>query len=257
LVGRMAWSVGRAQDCSIFLPDRMVSREHAMILQMPRSNEFFWVDLGSRNGSFINFQPVKQPMQLQDGDLIRVGNRLEIQFILAPDSVRLPHGVLTVLMHQSSLFHGQLWREVLMALQISIIWQPNDVSLFHSLRQLEATGGGLPHLLLIDAVTLKDDFSAFMEAMTAAFPPIPVMFTMAEGADDFLGRRAQAQAHGAIDLIPLFRLAGADFLDYRDDFARKVALVLKALGAPMPHHDSLLTAAAAALRTALRNETLF
>ncbi len=257
LVGRMAWSVGRAQDCSIFLPDRMVSREHAMILQMPRSNEFFWVDLGSRNGSFINFQPVHHPVLLQDGDLIRVGNRLEIQFILAPDSTRLPQGALTVLMHQSSLFHGQLWREVLMALQISIIWQPNDVSIFQSLRQWEAADGALPHLLLIDALTLKDDFSEFMEGMASAFPPMPIMFTMAEGTDDFPTLREKARLAGAIDLIPLFRLAGADFLDYRDDLARKVTLVLEALGAPLPHHDTLLTAAAAALRTALRNETLF
>jgi hypothetical protein len=253
----MSWSVGRAQDCSIFLPDRMVSREHAMILRMPRSDEFFWVDLGSRNGSFINFQPVTQPMLLNDGDLIRVGNRLEIQFILAPDSVRLPQGALTVLMHQSSLFHGQLWREVLMALQISIIWQPNDVSIFHSLRQLEAVGGGLPHLLLVDALTLHDDFSAFIEAMSSAFPPIPVMFTMAEVSNDFPRLRERAQMAGAIDLIPLFRLAGADFLDYRDDLARKVAVVLSALGAILPHEDVLLTAAATALRTALRNETLF
>jgi diguanylate cyclase (GGDEF)-like protein len=257
LVGRMTWSVGRAQECSIFLPDRMVSREHAMILQMPRSNEFFWVDLGSRNGSFINFQPVKQPMLLHDGDLIRVGNRLEIQFILAPDSTRLPHGNLTVLMHQSSLFHGQLWREVLMALQISIIWQPNDVSLFHSLRQLEATGGGLPHLLLVDSLTIQDDFSTFLEAMSSAFPPIPVIFTTAEVSDHFSKLRESAQQAGALDLIPLFRIAGADFLDYRDDLARKVALVLSALGAELPHEDTLLTAAATALRTALRNETLF
>jgi diguanylate cyclase (GGDEF)-like protein/PAS domain S-box-containing protein len=257
LVGRMAWTVGRAQDCSIFLPDRMVSREHAMILQMPRSNEFYWVDLGSRNGSFINFQPVTQPMPLSDGDLIRVGNRLEIQFILAPDSTRLPQEALTVLMHQSSLFHGQLWREVLMALQISIIWQPNEVSIFHSLRQLEAAGGGLPNLLLVDALTLHDDFSAFMEAMASAFPPIPVMFTMAEVSEDFPHLRERARQAGAIDLVPLFRLAGADFLDYRDDLARKVGLVLSSLGAALPPEDTLLTAAATALRTALRNETLF
>ena len=81
LMGRLSWSVGRATDCSIFLPDRLVSRAHAMILQMPRSDQFFWVDLGSRNGSFINFQPVRGPTLLQDGDLIRVGSRLEMQFV--------------------------------------------------------------------------------------------------------------------------------------------------------------------------------
>lgn len=257
LLGRSSWSVGRAPDCAIFLPDRMVSRAHAMVLQMPRSDQFFWVDLGSRNGSFINFQPVRMPTLLQDGDLIRVGNRLEMQFVSSPVSARLPQDERTVLIHQSSLVHGQLWREVLMALQVSVIWVPTDVSIFLSLRQLETVGMDLPRLLLVDALTVSNqDFVAFFEALEFSFSPIPVVLTMPERSDDFPVLRERARAAGAVDLVALFRLAGSDFLVYRDALAQKVTVVLAAMGIAIPL-EVAMAAAAVALRAVLRNETLF
>lgn len=257
LLGRSSWSVGRAPDCSIFLPDRMVSRAHAMILQMPRCDQFFWVDLGSRNGSFINFQPVRVPTLLQDGDLIRVGNRLEMRFITSPASAHVPYEERTVLMHQPSLLHGQLWREVLMALQVSVIWLPSDVSIVHSLRQIEMAGDELPRLLLVDLLTVNNgDFVAFFEALAVSFEPIPVLFTMPELANDFPDLRECACAAGAVDLVPLFRLVGSDFLVYRDALAQKVTVVLAAMGVAIPQEDARV-AAAAALRTVLRNDTLF
>ncbi len=257
LLGRSDWSVGRAPDCSIFLPDRMVSRAHAMILQRPRSDQFFWVDLGSRNGSFINFQPVRVPTLLQDGDLIRVGNRLEMRFIASSASAQVPSEERTVLMHQPSLLYGQLWREVLMALQVSVIWLPSEVSIFHSLRQMETAGDRLPHLLLVDLLTVNNaDFASFFEALAVSFEPIPVLLTMPELSNDFPVLRERACAAGAVDLVPLFRLVGSDFLVYRDALAQKVVGVGAAMGVTILQEDAMM-AAAAALRTVLRNETLF
>jgi diguanylate cyclase (GGDEF)-like protein len=257
LLGGSSWSVGRAPDCSIFLPDRMVSRAHAMILQMPRSDQFFWVDLGSRNGSFINFQPVRLPTLLQDGDLIRVGNRLEMQFVAAPDLSQVLHDELTVMMHQPTLLHGQLWREVLMALHVSVIWLPSDVSMLNSLRQMETAGERLPRLLLVDLMTLDDDdFLAFFEALALVIPTIPVVLTMPQVSDDFSALQVRARAAGAVDLIPLFRLVGSDFGVYRDALAQKVITVFDAMGMTLEHEDAL-TAATTALRIVLRNETLF
>ncbi|WP_404790559.1 EAL domain-containing protein [Altericista sp. CCNU0014] len=257
LVGRRTWSVGRAQDCAIFLPDRMVSREHAMLLQLALSNEFFWVDLGSRNGSFINFQPVTQPTKLKDGDLIRVGNRLEMQFVASPDSHPDALGPCAVLMHQTSLLQGQLWREVLMAHRVSIFWQADDLPILHTLRLLEAAGEPLPQLLLIDVRTFGSDFSAFFEALDAAFPPLPTILTLSADSPAFDALREAAIRAGAIDLIPAFRFGTSDFLDYQADLARKAARVLNALGADHFHHEALLEAAANALRSVLRNDTLF
>lgn len=256
LFERMSWSVGRAHDCAIFLPDRLVSREHAMILQMARSGEFFWVDLGSRNGSFINFQPVSRPMLLHDGDLIRVGNRLELQFVLSSVSIQAPPGALTVLMQQPSIIQGQLWREVLMALGVSVVWLPANLSVFRALRQWEATGEALPPLLLIDALALQEDFLTLFEAIRSAFPTLSILLTMPHTCADFSRLRQLALRAGALDLLPPIRLEGADFSGYCDDLARKAALVLDAMGASWTQ-PQLLQAAANALREALRNETLF
>jgi diguanylate cyclase (GGDEF)-like protein len=257
LLGHTAWSVGRAQDCSVFLPERMISREHAMMLLFPASHEFFWVDLGSRNGSFINFQPVSHPMMLHDGDLIRVGNRLELQFLLSTDSLLAPPLAPTVLIQMASLMHAQLWREVLLALHVSIICLPHDVSIFPALQQLQAASAKLPALLLLDAPSLEEDFLPFFDALNASFSPFPVLFSIPNLSPDFLRLRLSAQEAGALDLFPQVDLLGHDFLIYRDDLAHKVALVLNALDMNMPQQQLLLDAVEAALRAIFRNETLF
>ena len=66
----------------------------------------------------------------------------------------------------------------------------------------------------------------------------------------FLGLRERAQAAGAVDLVPLFRLVGSDFLRYRDALAQKVMLVLDAMGLSVTYVDAS-AAAATALKTML------
>jgi diguanylate cyclase (GGDEF)-like protein len=255
MMGRSDWSVGRATDCSIVLPDRMVSRTHAMILQVARSDQFFWVDLGSRNGSFINFQPVNAPTLLQDGDLIRVGNRLEMQFMMAAAARPVDCDALTVLMQQPPLLYGLLWREVLMALKVQVFWLPSDVSLVPALRLMQAADFPLPQLLLLDVMTLDDDFIPFFEAVSISFDSIPILLTTADVSDDFLALRQRVRAAGALDLIPL-SLESSDFLAYRYDLAHKVVTVFVALKQSLSLNDALI-AADIALRTLLHNETLF
>ena len=53
LVGNSCWTIGRSDDNNFVLPDRWISRNHAM-LQIMDSGEFFLIDLGSRYGSFVN-----------------------------------------------------------------------------------------------------------------------------------------------------------------------------------------------------------
>lgn len=55
----------------IFLPDQRVSRQHAMIRQQGES-EFWFSDLGSFNGSFVNGQRATTSTKLKDGDVIRI-----------------------------------------------------------------------------------------------------------------------------------------------------------------------------------------
>ncbi len=78
LLGIHCWTVGRSDDNNLVLPDRWISRNHAM-LQGMENGEFYLIDLGSRNGTFINGRRVSVPVILRDGDLITFG-QTEISF---------------------------------------------------------------------------------------------------------------------------------------------------------------------------------
>lgn len=68
------WSVGRAAKNEIVVQDQMVSRSHAMI-QKAAENEYILIDLGSRNGAYVNDQRVCVPVVLKDGDRITFGRQ--------------------------------------------------------------------------------------------------------------------------------------------------------------------------------------
>lgn len=72
LVGSNCWTVGRSDDNNFVLPDRWISRNHAM-LQCTETGEFYLIDLGSRNGSFVNGRRVSIPVTLKHGDRITFG----------------------------------------------------------------------------------------------------------------------------------------------------------------------------------------
>jgi adenylate cyclase len=70
-------SIGRAPDNSIPIADKEVSRRHA-IIQAQGEREFWLVDLGSANGTYVNGRRISQSVRLHNGDVIRVaGNELE------------------------------------------------------------------------------------------------------------------------------------------------------------------------------------
>jgi adenylate cyclase len=67
LAGGGTWAVGRGEGCGVLLDSRSVSRLHALI-QRRDPGDFFLVDLGSRNGSFVNGRRVSIPAHLHDSD---------------------------------------------------------------------------------------------------------------------------------------------------------------------------------------------
>src|SRR5437763_16275222 len=70
-------SVGAAAAKTLVLDSPKVSRMHALI-QLQNIGEFWLVDLGSSNGTFLNKRRVHQPVRLHDQDKILIGGR---QFI--------------------------------------------------------------------------------------------------------------------------------------------------------------------------------
>jgi len=65
-------TLGRHPDQSIQLLDRVVSKEHALVVR--RDGRFVITDLGSRNGSFVNSVRITGPVYLTDGDELSMGS---------------------------------------------------------------------------------------------------------------------------------------------------------------------------------------
>jgi adenylate cyclase len=66
-------SFGRANSNSVVLAGNNVSRRHAAIHKRAE-NEYWLVDLGSANGSYVNGRRVAQPCRLSDGDRIEIAS---------------------------------------------------------------------------------------------------------------------------------------------------------------------------------------
>src|SRR2546423_188650 len=73
LVGK-TFSLGRAGDNNIVFTSTKVSRRHALV-HAQGGAEFSLVDLGSSNGTHLNGRRVIQPVSLQHGDVIQIGEQ--------------------------------------------------------------------------------------------------------------------------------------------------------------------------------------
>ncbi|MBS1249513.1 MAG: Transcriptional regulatory protein BaeR [Chloroflexi bacterium] len=78
--------IGRTEPCDIAIPNRQVSRHHA---QITKSGKYVVLeDLGSKNGTFHNGEKVKDPIRLEDGDVIQVA--LAQKFIYLSQDATIP-----------------------------------------------------------------------------------------------------------------------------------------------------------------------
>ena len=78
LVGKNYWTIGRGSENDFIIRDNCISRNHA-ILQSTETGEFLLIDLGSRNGTFVNNRRVSIPMTINSGDQITFG-KTELDF---------------------------------------------------------------------------------------------------------------------------------------------------------------------------------
>jgi adenylate cyclase len=69
----VTWKVGRGRNNTVVLADDAASRRHA-IIQRTEMGEYFLMDAGSRNGTFIRGSRVSTPVLLNDGDEITIGS---------------------------------------------------------------------------------------------------------------------------------------------------------------------------------------
>ena len=77
-------TIGRSAACQITIDDPLVSREHARI--RVDGAKVTLEDLGSRNGVAVNGKPTRDPVELADGDRVRVGAQELVLCVIATTS---------------------------------------------------------------------------------------------------------------------------------------------------------------------------
>src|SRR6266446_1926682 len=70
-------SIGRSPKNIIVIDSNKVSRRHA-IINVQNIGEFWLIDLGSSNGTFLNHRRLQQPVRLCDHDQVAIGDRIFI-----------------------------------------------------------------------------------------------------------------------------------------------------------------------------------
>lgn len=76
-------TLGRDKNSDIVILDLLVSRNHAMIRRLGQ-NDYYLIDSGSSNGSFVNSQRVAIPRLLKNNDRIQIGES-ELVFKQEPE----------------------------------------------------------------------------------------------------------------------------------------------------------------------------
>jgi diguanylate cyclase (GGDEF)-like protein len=94
--------LGRDPKCAdLVISDRSISSKHAMLQVDPTSGRFGVMDLGSRNGTFVNGVPAESSA-LREGDKIFLG-RTVLKFTFLDDIEQHYHRQLDQLIHLDSL----------------------------------------------------------------------------------------------------------------------------------------------------------
>jgi pSer/pThr/pTyr-binding forkhead associated (FHA) protein len=70
---------GRSAVCDVELPERQVSRQHAEIYA--DQGVYYLRDLNSKNGTYVNDQPVQGTVRLQDNDVVQIALCERFRFV--------------------------------------------------------------------------------------------------------------------------------------------------------------------------------
>jgi pSer/pThr/pTyr-binding forkhead associated (FHA) protein len=71
-------SIGRGSQNTIVLTDPFASLDHGRVFE--QDGQYRLMDIGSRNGTFLNNVRIDKPIVLTDGDIIRIGS-VNLQFV--------------------------------------------------------------------------------------------------------------------------------------------------------------------------------
>jgi diguanylate cyclase (GGDEF)-like protein/PAS domain S-box-containing protein len=255
LTNGKSWSIGRSPDSTVVLSDRWVSRNHAEIQLLDNGN-YYLVDLGSGNGSFVNGQRVSMPIHLNDSDLLTIG-RTEIEFQAVvvemptqpqtPIPLPQPLAVVpqdpsrkTVLMMQSSNHQSNIWRAALKSQNVLLKSFNPEVDLQKMIEQRAQAGESLPDLLLLDMTTLRPNPYSFCRWCHSEYPQLKIVLTSGTRTEVPPSERQWAIHQGALDLLAAF--PEENLFSKLVDIAAKVRSLLLALDTYPVSQQSLASA---------------
>jgi class 3 adenylate cyclase len=104
---RESCSIGRSDSNQVALSSEMVSRHHAVI-QVQRQKEFWLVDFGSSNGTYLNSQRLSRPTRLRSGDRVKIGP-VEFVFCLAEEEGRTHSETAIAARTVTNIRHAKCW----------------------------------------------------------------------------------------------------------------------------------------------------
>jgi putative ABC transport system ATP-binding protein len=80
--------LGRSEGNDIVLDDNRISRKHAKMLLDPEKEKFVIEDLNSKNGVYVNEKRIKEKENINEGDIIEIGEtRIELEGLIAEEVV--------------------------------------------------------------------------------------------------------------------------------------------------------------------------
>jgi CheY-like chemotaxis protein len=205
LIDGSYWTIGRSSSCSITLPERTISRQHALLISTA-NRDFFVTDLASRNGSFVNGKPVAEPQRLCDGDYLRMG-KIEIEFQFPK---KVPHGYggeqrqRRILMIQPSVTQGKIWQEILTCQHIVFAWEQVADNLKETIRRLAAKATEFPDLLMVDIAALQSETYGFCRWCAEHYPDLKVILTYASRTEILDVEQEWAIKQGAFAVFSAF-----------------------------------------------------
>lgn len=241
LINCDSWSIGRSEECEITLDDTWASRKHAMVTKTIEG-DFYYQDLGSRNGSMINGLPVNtEPVLLQDGDVLTVGTS-ELEFH-HPSGVAKQVAELkarTILIVSLSLTQAEIWRATLASQGLDVATQLQEINLQQWLDDQTASGSSLPDLLIIDIEAQKPSPYAFCRWCRTAYPQVKILLISTTRTEIFPVERQWAIHQGAQDLLPSFPTQ--NLITNPISIVQKVDAVFRALQWRPAHQRPMMTA---------------
>ena len=87
-IGPSGVRIGRGEACEVAVPNERASREHARVYQA-ESGSFLLEDLGSRNGTFLNGERLRNgARELESGDTIVVADET-LRFVQGGGETRM------------------------------------------------------------------------------------------------------------------------------------------------------------------------